>query len=172
MGAVSVLGDLADSRALLDEMLPLCQAFQEGVVSLLPIDFPIFAFGRSMDARRALTRIFRGLLTKATTHESRRNVLAQLTAANAAGRGLVEEEVVDTLMTVLIAGIVTTSFTIPHLIVNLCEHPDWIERIASEARSARWTEESNIESPDREALKFVRETMRLRPAVAAFPERR
>jgi len=165
--AGSVLGGLTDDEALLDRVQPLAAAFVDGLLSLVPVDLPIFAFGRAMDARRALAEILSGLLQQAQAQDSQRNVLAQLTSASAADgtRGLTEKEVVDSLMTVLVAGIVTTSFTIPHLIVNLWRHPEWAARIAAEARGRTWTTESSIESQGCEALKFVRETMRIFPAL-------
>lgn len=166
--AVAILGDLAEDQMLLDEMMPLFETFAAGAMALIPIDMPIFAFGRSMNARRELQNILKSLLTKAKTSDSRRNVLAQLTAESTAGRGLKEDEILDSLATVLVAGVLTTSFTIPHIIVNLWSRPAWIEKIAAEARSMSWTESSHIEAPDLQVANFVRETMRLRPALDVF----
>lgn len=166
--AVSVLGDLADDKTLLDEMIPWVDGFMDGLIALVPIDLPVFAFGRAMNGRRALATFLTTLLTKAKTHDSQRNVLAQFVTASSGGRALTEDEMVDSLTTIILAGIITTAFTIPHIIVNLWKHPDWAERIATEARSTPWTQESGIEAPRSEVLKFVRETMRIRPAIDVY----
>merc|ERR1712218_337166 len=81
------------------------------------------------------------------------------------GEGLSESEVVDTLFTLLFAGQSTVSMTVPHIIVNLMKRPDWYARIRAEATAKRWTEKSSIDDANSDTLNFIRETMRLWPAI-------
>lgn len=165
--AVAALGELAEDPALLTTLLQEFRIFSAGIIDLLPLDVPFLPFGRAMRARRRVCKIVEDLLGKAMSHGGQRNVLAQLMATDADGtRGLNDEEIVDTLLTLLFAGVITTAITIPHLVVRMSQEKGWAERIAEEAQP--WTLETSIEEPDRSVLKFIREVMRMYPAAPVF----
>jgi len=162
---VSALGDLGEDVDLLKEMQGQFRAIQDAFLSVVHVDLPIFAFGRAMDARRAMAKKVSELMCKANTHSSQRNALARMTKTDADGTGLNEEEVVDIIVQVLIAGVVTVSHTIPHLVVNLAKHPEWARRIADEAKARPWSADTSIEAPTSDAVKYIRENLRLWPPI-------
>jgi len=134
--AVAILGELGDDRALLAEIVGYFKLMEDAILALVPVDLPFLAFGRAMNARRIMSQKIRDLMKKASVETSQRNVLTQLIATDMDGQGLNEDEVVDTLVTVLFAGVLTTVPSIAHIIVNLSQNAHWAERIASEAQYA------------------------------------
>jgi len=128
-----------------------------GILSI-PVDLGRFTiFGRAKAARRELCSIIRNLMESPTL--SRKNIIADLVQASADGEGFDVDEVVDTVLTLFVAGKVTTADALPALLVQLHHHRDWAAKISEEPLEFRTLEE------DSATLRVVRESLRMKPLV-------
>lgn len=168
--ALAALGDLANDEALLVEMHACFKTMMKGAPTIPKLDVPWTPYGKGRIARRRMAEMVHELLGKAHAGSAQRNVLAQMMSTDADGKGLEEEEVVDTLVTVLVAGIATTALTMPHLVVQLHKHPEWAQRIVAEAKAKPWMATSRIEEPSF-TLKLVLEALRVYPPLDVISRR-
>mmetsp|Transcript_85865 Transcript_85865/g.179432 ORF Transcript_85865/g.179432 Transcript_85865/m.179432 type:complete len:497 (-) Transcript_85865:92-1582(-) len=117
-------------------------------------------YGRAMASKKALQEIVKTMLKNPVT--DKRNVLADLAKSNEDGEAFTEEESLDTIVTLLVAGKLTTGDALPNLFVHLCEHREWVEKIAQEPLDFKSIE---CESA---TLKFVMESLRADPVVTTY----
>uniref|UniRef100_A0A7S2CUF0 Cytochrome P450 n=1 Tax=Alexandrium andersonii TaxID=327968 RepID=A0A7S2CUF0_9DINO len=113
-----------------------------------------------MAARRELVVILRKLMDNPNLEKQ--NIIRDLAQASEEGEALNLDEMVDTVVTLLMAGKVTTADALPEMVVQLSEHRDWAERIAEEPLEFNSIEE------DSATLRVVRECLRIRPPVGAY----
>jgi len=92
----------------------------------------------------------------------RRNIVADLVRSSQDDEAFTTDEVMDTVMTLLLAGKLTTSEALPGIFAELSQRPAWARRIAQEDLDFQ-----NIER-DSAALRFVLEVMRLRNPAGAY----
>jgi len=90
------------------------------------------------------------------------NIIFDLQQSSETGEAFSAEEIVDTAITLLVAGRITTADALPALLANLSEHPDFASRIAREPLEFRSIEE------DSHTLRFVRESLRTSPPAGAY----
>mmetsp|Transcript_109980 Transcript_109980/g.354707 ORF Transcript_109980/g.354707 Transcript_109980/m.354707 type:complete len:488 (+) Transcript_109980:111-1574(+) len=127
----------------------------------VPVNLGRFsAFGRALAARRELQGIVTQLLKRPIL--DKRNILADLAKVTEGGEAFTTEEILDTIITLLLAGKLTTSDALPNLFVNLSQQPDWAAKVAQES-----LEFTSIES-DSAALRVVLESLRIVPPVGAY----
>jgi len=127
----------------------------------LPLDLGRFsAHGRAVLARKELCDMTAEIM--ASPNLSRQNIIADLMKETVDGQGLSKEEVLDTVMTLLVAGKLTTADALPSLLVHLHQHRSWVEKIAAEPMEMQGVE------TDSATLRFVRESMRVKPPVGAY----
>lgn len=126
-----------------------------------PVDLGRFsAYGRGLLARRRILLMIEGMMTKPAIQ---RTVLGELLLASEVGAPLAKDEILDSLLTLLIAGQVTTKDTMPNLLLNLAKHPAIVEQIRSEAA----LEYKSVEE-DSATLRFITETLRRQPPIGTF----
>merc|ERR1719336_822304 len=157
---VSSLGDLSDDEV--DELYSLMGQVFDGFMCLIHIDLPFLCWGKTLEAYRKIEAFVRQRLASASADGSTRNILKQLTSAcKASGnRGLTEEEITDTVVNMVLAGMPEPANTVSFIILHLWKSPDWASRIAEEARSNPWTVDSSIQNVGSVAYRFVLEVIR------------
>merc|ERR1719210_1147286 len=94
---------------------------------------------QSMDAAAARARELAEELVdlvQASTDTSEMGLVDTSYLAKLTRRGeLTKEEIIETLMILLIASVDTTSYVLSWLLLNLAQHPDKQERLRTELRS-------------------------------------
>jgi len=118
------------------------------------------AFGRATQARREVSKIIEGVMSNPNLDHV--NIVFDLMHSSESGEAFSRDEIVDTVITLLLAGKLTTADALPALFVRLSENPDWAARIAQEP-----LEFAGIEQ-DSATLRFVRESLRVQPPVGAY----
>jgi len=87
---------------------------------------------------------------------SSQNLVADLIRSSEDGVGFEVDEIVDTVVTMFIAGRLAAD-ALQALVVQLQNHRDWATRVSEEAQSLKSIEEESV------TLKVVKETLRLKP---------
>ncbi|CAE8608430.1 unnamed protein product [Polarella glacialis] len=138
---------------LLDDVL-------QGMFSL-PLNLGRFtAFGRGCIARREINGIIKDVMQ--SPNLDHQNIIKDLMHTSESGEAFTAEEISDTVVTLLLAGKLTTADAMPALLVRLHEHPEWVTRIAEETLEFKGIEE------DSSTLRAVRESLRLVPPAGAY----
>eukprot|EP00928_Gymnodinium_smaydae_P063045 TRINITY_DN46743_c0_g1_i1.p1 TRINITY_DN46743_c0_g1~~TRINITY_DN46743_c0_g1_i1.p1 ORF type:complete len:493 (+),score=78.28 TRINITY_DN46743_c0_g1_i1:62-1540(+) len=149
------------STDLADRFGKLIEQWLNGMVSF-PVNLGQFStYGRALKARQEVGDIIRKLL-----HDSDGSggcVISDLAKSSDDGAGLTQEEIVDTIFTLIFAGQLTTSETLPPLLVELAKRPEWGAKIAAEPL----LEFTQIEG-DSATVRFVREVLRHYPPESFF----
>merc|ERR1719189_3191992 len=99
-----ILGDLPDDQV--DEMFTVFNQITDAFVSFAPFDLPFTVLGKAVAARRKAGSIIRKLLANTSAADgSTRNALQQMASScKATGdRALTEDEIVDTVVTLVAA---------------------------------------------------------------------
>jgi len=120
------------------------------------------AHGRALLARNRLLALLKELMTKPAIQ---RTALGELLIASEEGTGLCDEEILDSVLTMLLAGQLTTKDAIPRLLLDLAEHPAIVEQIRAEAEAG--LEFKSVEE-DSTTLRFITESLRCHPPAGAF----
>eukprot|EP00928_Gymnodinium_smaydae_P076618 TRINITY_DN59661_c0_g1_i1.p1 TRINITY_DN59661_c0_g1~~TRINITY_DN59661_c0_g1_i1.p1 ORF type:complete len:488 (-),score=58.93 TRINITY_DN59661_c0_g1_i1:128-1399(-) len=118
------------------------------------------AHGRALLARQRLRGLVEHLSTKPTI---KRTALGELLIASEEGEPLSQDEISDSVLTMLLAGQLTTKDAIPRLVSELAERPDIVEKIRSEASMGF----ESIEQ-DSSTFRFLIENLRRYPPAGAF----
>eukprot|EP00405_Crypthecodinium_cohnii_P025406 CAMPEP_0206488050 /NCGR_PEP_ID=MMETSP0324_2-20121206/42109_1 /ASSEMBLY_ACC=CAM_ASM_000836 /TAXON_ID=2866 /ORGANISM="Crypthecodinium cohnii, Strain Seligo" /LENGTH=476 /DNA_ID=CAMNT_0053966855 /DNA_START=51 /DNA_END=1481 /DNA_ORIENTATION=+ len=138
----------------------LTSTVMEGIFGV-PINLGRFSqYGRALAAKKELRVIIKKLLDSPI--KDKRNVLADLASTTEGGVAFSLEETLDTIVTLLLAGKLTTADALPNVVANLCRYPEWVAKIAAEP-----LEFHSIEA-ESDTLKFVMECLRCDPPVGAF----
>ncbi|CAE7453773.1 unnamed protein product, partial [Symbiodinium natans] len=154
--------------------LPMCtlpEAEQRSFEALLddvmtgmlaaPLDLGRFsAHGRALIARSKVCQMISKVMAQPNKH--RQNIIADLMKDSEEGKGFTEEEISDTVFTLLIAGKLTTADALPCLLVQLFKHTSWIQRVAAENLEMKSPEEDSV------TLRVVKESLRLKPPAGAI----
>ncbi|CAE7584681.1 unnamed protein product [Symbiodinium natans] len=126
-----------------------------------PLDLGRFsAHGRALIARRKVCQMISKIMAQPKKH--RQNIIADLMKDSEDGKGFTEEEISDTVFTLLIAGKLTTADALPCLLVQLYQNTSWNQRVAAENLEMKSPEEDSV------TLRVVRESLRFKPPVGAF----
>lgn len=129
----------------------------------IPIALPGFPMWRGQRARAWLTERFLSILATARQADTRRGLLGSLVhGRDDQGQQLTDEELIDNLLFLVLAGHETIASALTSLALVLTQHPDWLGRLQAEAESAGPRPRSHAElarAPIAEAL--FRETVRL-----------
>ncbi|CAJ1365918.1 unnamed protein product, partial [Effrenium voratum] len=108
---------------LLDEIL--------GGMFAVPLNLGRFsAHGRAVLARKKMCDMTAEIM--ASPNLSQQNIIADLMQETVDGKGFSKEEVLDTVLTLLLAGKLTTADALPSLLVDLHQHRSWVDKIAAE----------------------------------------
>lgn len=160
----SKVSSMMITAGLSDELQTRCEEMMDRVIAgivAVPLNLgSLTTYGRAMQGRRELFAIVKKLME--SPNEDRRNIVQDLARASEDGEALSLEEMVDTVITLLVAGKFTTSDALPALLVDLAQHRNWAEKVASEPLAFSGIEE------DSATLRVVRESMRKSPAVGAY----
>lgn len=153
-----IIGNL--DQALQIRMAELMEDLACGFIAV-PINMGRFsAFGRALQAKSELNAIIKSIMSSPDQSD---NVVKDLAHASEGGRGFIEEEIVDTIITLLFAGQITTSEALPHICVEIANRPEWAARIAEEK-----FELEQIEYSASPAVCFIREVLRHHPPESIF----
>jgi len=130
-----------------------------------PIDLGRFStYGRALRAKREMYRIITDIMNDPVQgDEGSHNVIKDLAAATAEGKGFTVDEICDTILTLLFAGQVTTSDALPNICVELARRPEWARKVAADNFELTQIEDNN--SP---TLHFLREVLRHHPPESLF----
>jgi cytochrome P450 len=138
-----------------------------------PVDFPGSPMRRGLAARGWLDARLRTIVRDAQANERDTSLLGSLAhARDEAGRELAEQELIDNLRLLLLAGHETSASTMAWLTTIVARRPDVWEKLREEADAA-----GGIPRSPREARAFpyaeavFRETLRLYPPVASDARR-
>ncbi|CAJ1384751.1 unnamed protein product [Effrenium voratum] len=138
---------------LLDEIL--------GGMFAVPLNLGRFsAHGRAVLARKKMCDMTAEIM--ASPNLSQQNIIADLMQETVDGKGFSKEEVLDTVLTLLLAGKLTTADALPSLLVDLHQHRSWVDKIAAEPLEMQGVE------TDSATLRFVRESLRMKPPTGAY----
>ncbi|CAE8613311.1 unnamed protein product [Polarella glacialis] len=126
-----------------------------------PLDLGRFsAFGRAMQARRKLLPLVKKMMAHPAVS---RTALGELLLAGEEGEPLTLEEIVDTVVTLLLAGQITTNHALVQLLVDLHKHPEEVQLIRAESEK----DFGSIEQ-DSHTLRVIKESLRLTPPINVF----
>jgi len=161
-----VIGKMEEAE--LEKLIELLPAALAGV-SVFPQCFECFGLSpwdEAVNARRQAAALIDDLLMKAKVSSERKeeNVLRALSLPSADGDALSAEEIKDTILTVAMAGSLTTALAIPAAVVQLSNHPEWINICAAPLNRF----ETGIEDASRPVLQFIRESMRFKVPVSGY----
>jgi len=154
-------------RDALEELMVLLPATLAGVSALPAWElFGFSPFGQALNARRQACALIDKLLEKAHRSGDNKvdNVLQALALPSADGDALTLEEIQDTVITVAMAGTITTALAIPTTVVQLANRPEWVNRCAAPLNSF----DTGIEDASRPVLRFLRESMRFKVPASGF----
>jgi len=144
----------------LDRMVSLVNTAMNGLVCV-PLNWGRWTtFGRAMLARKDLEQILASLT--ANPDPERQCIPGELLRDTGSGRALTTQELLDTLISTVIAGKVTTQETFPEVLVKLQEHRQWISRLADEPLAFESVED------DSATLRFVKEVIRWKSPAPAI----
>jgi cytochrome P450 len=134
----------------------------------LPFDFPGSPHRRGRRARAWLNEQLLEIVARARAQPQATGILPAIVAGrDEGGAGLSDDELVDNLRLLVLAGHETSASTMAWMVIKLAERPDVWERICEEALAAGGVPQSPKELrsfPYAEAV--FRETLRLHPPVA------
>jgi cytochrome P450 len=150
-------------------------SFYEREYFLQVVRGPGSPFARLRRVRRVLNRIVLEEIARRRRDGPGDDVLSLLVSAtDAEGVGLTDEQIRDQVLTLLFAGHDTTTSTVAFLFYELARHPEWAERVARErlevaGERAPSAAELFTAMPDLSAA--VDETLRLYPPAWIGPRR-
>jgi cytochrome P450 len=133
----------------------------------LPVDLPGTPRRRGMAARRWIDERLRAMILRARGEGGRGLLPALLQSRDEAGELLSDEEMVDNLRLIFLAGHETSASTMAWMVAHLSERPDVWQRLRAEALAAPDLPRSPKDLrqfPYAEAV--FRETLRLHPPVS------
>jgi len=151
----------------LEKLLVLLPDVLAGVSCFPPWElWGLSPYGKAMNARQQACDMIDTLLEKAKVSSKGReaNVLRALSLPSADGDALTAEEIRDTVLTVSLAGTLTTGLAIPSIVVQLSNRPEWITRCAAPLDDFA----TGIEDASRPVLQFLREALRYKVPVSGF----
>lgn len=141
---------------------------------MLPPSFPTFRQLRFFRAKRELDRIVRAIIARARQQGpsgSDNNLLAKLMASRTeTGQAMDEQQLLDEVCTILLAGHETTALTLMYTVYLLSRHPEVAARVRDEVdrelAGRRATMDDLARLPYLDAV--LRECLRLYPPAYAF----
>jgi cytochrome P450 len=119
-------------------------------------------FASAVKARERLVEIVNELLRKPPNNSEASSVVSDLAQTSADHAAFTENEIVDTIFTLLFAGKFTTIEALPCILVELAVRDDWRVRIAAEPLQFAAME------ADSASLRFVKEVLRVHPPETVF----
>ncbi|MGR8921953.1 MAG: cytochrome P450, partial [Gammaproteobacteria bacterium] len=157
----------ADSRAVNQALLDMVQA----VLGIVRLPIPGTRWSAGIRGRRLMERYFRDLLPRKRADTDASDLLAQLCRARSEdGTPFTDEDVINHIILILMAAHDTATITLSNLVYHLAKHPQWQERLRSQALS------HDSDTPGYEALQAMeeldwamREALRLCPPVVITP---
>jgi cytochrome P450 len=149
-------------------------SFYEREYFLQVVRGPGSPFARLRRVRRVLDRLVLDEIARRREGGGEDVLSLLVTATDADGVGLTDEQIRDQVLTLLFAGHDTTTSTVAFLFYELARHPEWAERLAGERDAVAGEAEPTAaqlfsEMPDLSAA--VDETLRLYPPAWIGPRR-
>lgn len=120
------------------------------------------ALEQAVKARQQIVEIVTNLMNESSNIGKASSVMSDLAQVSVAGVAFTENEIMDTVFTLLFAGKFTTIEILPHILVELATRDDWRAKIAKEPLQFETVE------ADSASLRFVREVLRLHPSETVF----
>lgn len=154
VSATSIIGDGNEREC--DEMRKHFGTYCRGMATPRAWDLGRHSvYGRALIARAEIAQLIAELLAKPSVE---RTALGELKISSADCGGLTEDEIVDSVLTLLFAGQLATMHSMTQLLVDLASRPAEVAKVRAEANR---TPESILE--DSATLRLVVESMRRQP---------
>ena len=158
-----------------DQLTRLARAFEDvtrGVTALVPVPLPGTALRRAQQGRALLGQYLRRLIAERRLTAETPNLLSQLChASDELGNRFTDEEIINHMIFVWLAAHDTTTGSLVMLAYELARHPEWQERLRSEASALNRELRFEKLGEARESECVISEVLRLYPPVASLPRR-
>jgi cytochrome P450 len=140
----------------------------------LPLAIPFTTYWRGLQARKVLEDYF-GKLIASRRHQPTKDIFGMLCIAqNDEGDKLRDQEIIDHLIFLLMAGHDTTASTLTSLFYELAVNPEWQERLREASQQFAETQEINLQSLNNQLVELdwaIKETLRLHPPLIMIPRK-
>ena len=139
----------------------------------LPINLPFTKFGKGLRGRKKLETYFKSIIAEKRANPQQDLFSILCTAKSEAGDQLNDQEIIDHLIFILMAGHDTTASSLTTLSYLLAKHPEWQEKLRAEVQTFDAEHGSDYQLKDLRKLEMmslcIKESLRMYPPLIMIP---
>jgi cytochrome P450 len=140
----------------------------------LPFPIPFTTYWRGLQARKVLEEYF-GKLIADRRNQPTKDIFGMLCVAqNDEGDKLTDQEIIDHLIFLLMAGHDTTASTLTSLFYELAVNPEWQTRLREASQQFAESQEISLQTLQNQLVELdwaIKETLRLHPPLIMIPRK-